>query len=150
MGRALPVSIVKSIRQIRRHHVGVGMKPGGFFFELLVHEGFTLGQITGGSWADVTASTLRYIADRLLTVGTTPVLDPAMGTAYTPTPTANAIAHAAGVFAVLASKSESALTASRCPSAAGWQRTFGTNTKVNGPVFVLPPDCRSDGTAVPI
>lgn len=63
-GQGAYVPTVKAVRQIRRAHLG-DAKPGVLYFELLVYEGFTLGPIKGESWAEITASTLRYLADRL-------------------------------------------------------------------------------------
>src|SRR5580704_9171300 len=62
-GQGAYVPTVKTVRQIRRTRLG-DAKPGGLYFELIVHEGFTNGEINGDSWAEITASTLRYIADR--------------------------------------------------------------------------------------
>ncbi len=143
------VPTVKTVRQIRRTHLG-DAKPGGLYFELIVHEGFTNGEIKGDSWAEITASTLRYIADRLLTVNAPPLCDPVLDQPYRPTPEPGSITHAAEVFAGLASDAERALTADQCPAAATWRIIFGPNSKVNGPVFELPTGCRSDGTVMPV
>jgi len=148
-GQGAYVPTVKTIRQIRRAHLG-DAKPGGLYFELIVHEGFTLGQIKGESWAEITAATLRYVADRLLTVGDTPLCDPVLEQPYHPRPDPGPVAHAAVVFARLASDAEAALTRERCPAAAVWRQIFGSNTKVNGPVFELPAGCRSDGSVMPV
>lgn len=148
-GQGAYVPTVKAVRQIRRAHLG-DAKPGGLYFELLVYEGFALGQIKGESWAEITASTLRYVADRLPTVGVTPLCDPALEQPYNPHPDPSAIAHAAAVFARLASDAEDALTSERCPAAARWRQIFGANTKANGPVFQLPAGCQSDGTVMPV
>jgi hypothetical protein len=148
-GQGAYVPTVKAVRQIRRAHLS-DAKPGGLYLELLVHEGFTLGQIKAESWAEITASTLRCLADRLLTVGVTPLCDPALEQPYNPQPDPGAIAHAAAVFARLASDADAALTSERCPAAAAWRQIFGSNTKVSGPVFELPAGCRSDGTVMPV
>lgn len=148
-GQGTYVPTVKTIRQIRRTHLG-DAKPGGFFFELLVHEGFTIGQVKGDSWAEITASTLRYLADRLLTVAATPLCDPVLEQPYNPQPSPAALTHAAAVFAQLAQRAEVAITAEKCAAAAAWRHIFGSNTKVNGPVFELPSGCRADGTPMPV
>lgn len=148
-GQRAYVPTVKAIRQIRRAHLG-DAKPGGFYFELLVHEGVTIGQIKGDSWAEITASTLRYLADRLLTVAATPLCDPVLDQPYNPQPSPAAVTHAAAVFAQLAQRAEVAITAEKCPAAAAWRHIFGSNTKVNGPVFELPSGCRADGTPMPV
>lgn len=148
-GQGAYVPTVKTVRQIRRAHLG-DAKPGGLYFELIVHEGFRLGQIKGESWAEITAATLRYVADRLLTVGAAPLCDPVLEQPFHPRPDPGAVVHAAGVFARLAADAEAALTRERCPAAAAWRQIFGSNTKVNGPVFELPAGCRSDGTVMPV
>lgn len=148
-GQGAYVPTVKAIRQIRKAHLG-DAKPGGLYFELLVYEGFTLGPITGDSWAEITTSTLRHLADRLITVGTTPLCDPVLEQPYNPQPDPDAIARAAAAFAQLAERAEAALTRERCPAAAAWRQIFGSNTKVTGPVFELPSGCRSDGSVMPV
>ncbi len=148
-GQGAYVPTVKTVRQIRRAHLG-DAKPGGFYFELMVHEGFTTGHVKGDSWAEITASTLRYLADRLITVSTTPLCDPVLEQPYNPEPSPSALSHAAGVFAQLTQKAEAALTAEKCPAAAAWRQIFGSNTKANGPVFELPSGCRADGTPTPV
>jgi hypothetical protein len=147
-GQGAYVPTVKAVRQIRRSHLG-DLKPGGFYFELLTYEGFSTGQITGNSWAEVTASTLSHLAVRLRTAGSEAVCDPALGQPYRPAPAPAALAHAADVFAGLAAKAQSALESDLCPAAAKWREIFGTNTQANGPVFPLPSGCRSDGTMMP-
>lgn len=149
VGQGAYVPTVKAIRQIRRAHLG-DAKPGGLYMELIVHEGFTLGAITGGYWADLTASTLAYLADRLVSASTTPVCDPSLGQPYSPPPDATALAHAATTFGRLASRAATALTADKCPAAAIWREIFGSNTKVGGPVFDLPAGCASDGSVMPV
>lgn len=148
-GTGVYVPTVKAVRQIRRTHLG-DAKPGGLYFELLVYEGFVGGDINGESWAEITAGALRYVAGRLLTVGTTPLCDPVLDQAYKPIPQPEMVAHAAAVFANLAADANKALTADKCPAAATWRNIFGSNTKVNGPVFELPTGCRSDGTVMPL
>ncbi|HKY14067.1 MAG TPA: hypothetical protein VJM33_04025 [Microthrixaceae bacterium] len=148
-GQGAYVPTVKSIRQIRRAHLQ-DAKPGGLFMELILYEGFTLNEIAGDTWADLTASALTYIADRLLTVTTTPLCDPALNQPYTPVPDTADLVHAATVFRTLASKASRALTADKCPAGALWREIFGSNTKVNGPVFEPPPGCTASGTVMPV
>jgi len=148
-GQGAYVPTVKAVRQIRCAHLG-DLKPGGLYFELLAYEGFANDQIVGDSWAEVTASALGYIAARLRTVGSSPVCDPVLDQPYRPSPEPAAISHAADVFAQVAAKAKSALHADLCAAAAAWREIFGTNTHTNGPVFPLPPNCRADGTTVPV
>jgi hypothetical protein len=148
-GQGAYVPTVKTIRQIRRHHLG-DRKPGGLFFELVTFEGFTSGGITGDTWAEIAAATLAYIAQRLTTVLAQPLCDPALGTPYAPAPDAGDVAHAATVFQRLATDAARALHDAECPAAATWRRIFGNNTQAHGPVFPLPAYCRDDGAAVPV
>jgi hypothetical protein len=148
-GAGAYVPTVKSIRQIRRVHLGA-RKPGGLFMELVVYEGFSLGAIVGESWADLASSTLSYIAARLPTVGLNPLCDPALDKPYAPTPDAIDIAMAASVFSNLAAKALTAVGAEKCVAAAIWREIFGTNTNVNGPVFELPSGCTADGGVMPV
>lgn len=142
-GQGAYVPTVKAVRQIRREHLG-DAKPGGFYLELCVHEGFAGGQIDGDSWAEITASALRFVARRLSTAQLSPLCDPILNKPYSPSPRPDALAHAADVFARLASQATIALEQQMCPAAATWRSVFGANAK--GPVFPLPPGCRSDGT----
>lgn len=148
-GQGAYVPTVKMIRQIRREKLG-DAKPGGLFMELLVYEGFLNGSISGDTWADLTASTLTYIANRLTTVTTTPLCDPALDQPYNPLPDPAATSHAATVFADLAAKATYALTADKCPAAASWRQILGSNTRANGPVFELPAGCTADGGVMPV
>jgi len=147
-GQGAYVPTVKAVRQIRSWYLGK-VKPGGLFFELIVYEGFDTGQITGSSWAEVTASALAYVAARLPTITVRPVCDPAMGQAYAPAPEPAALAQAALSFGGFAADAQRALTLDACPAAALWRRVFGENTHANGPVFPLPKNCREDGTIMP-
>ncbi|MBN4047677.1 hypothetical protein JYT71_01575 [Acidimicrobiaceae bacterium AH-315-P05] len=146
-GRGAYVPTVKAIRQIRSMHLRDD-KPGGLYFELLVYEGFNAGRIKGDSWAEVTTSALRYLADRLPSVLTSPLCDPVLEQPYSPLPRPELVVHAAEVFAGLANAAKDALTAERCPAAAAWRQIFGTNSK--GSVFEVPSGCRSDGTVMPV
>lgn len=148
-GQGAYVPTVKAIRQIRRHHLGP-LKPGGLYYELILYEGFTTGQITGESWAEVTSSALSYVAARLTTVFMTPLCDPALKQQYQPTPDPAAINQAAIAFAQLARDATTALHTDVCPAAAAWRRIFGDNGQANGAVFPLPTNCRADGSMMPV
>lgn len=139
------VPTVKAIRQIRRHHLG-DAKPGGFYLELCTYEVFAQGQVTGDSWAEVTATTLSAIARRLSSAIANPLCDPVLDRPYLPAPDAAALSRAATVFGQLAQQANAALPLEPCPASATWRRIFGANGK--GFVFPLPPNCGEDGTLV--
>lgn len=144
-GQGAYVPTVKAVRQVRRHHLG-DAKPGGLYVEMIVHEGFTGGDILGESWAEITASALTYVAQRLTTITSNPMREPALNQPYAPAPDPGAVAHAAGVFGALAAEARSALDLDPCPAAAIWRRIFGENSHAKGPVFDLPAGCRADGS----
>jgi hypothetical protein len=147
-GQGAFVPTAKAIKQIRRHHLG-DARPGGLYFEFALHEGFATGQITGNSWADVTAAALTFLADRLRTAITNPICDPVLLQRYEPAPDAAQLATASQTFGQLASMANRALTADKCPAAAAWRQIFGSNG--NGgtdSVFPLPAGCRADGSVM--
>lgn len=151
-GQGAYVPTVKVVRQVRRHHLGKA-RPGGFFFELIVFEAFSLGKVQGDTWAEVVASTLRYVADRLSTVAISPVCDPALATPFAPTPDPSDIGRAHQTFTSLALEAERAVVDELCPAAAAWRRILGENTKPDGvstPIFDLPSGCRADGSIAPV
>jgi hypothetical protein len=139
------VPTVKAIKQIRRHHLG-DQRPGGLFFEFILHEGFLAGEIRGDSWADVTASALAYIEARLSDAATRPVCDPALQAPFEPAPSSDEVSAATRTFTELKRRADEALEADRCAAAALWRGIFGTNDSGPPPVFPLPPGCRADGT----
>lgn len=79
------VRMVKEIKQIKAAHLR-DLKPSALFYEFILHEGFESGDIGGESWADMTSNALSYIADRLQTIETDPVCDPALHEPYRPMP----------------------------------------------------------------
>lgn len=147
-GQGSYVPTVKAIRQIRRWHLR-DAKPGGLYIELVLHEGFSAGEITGENWAGITASALGYVAHRLTTVAASPLCEPALNQPYVPAPDPQAISHAAAVFAGLAADARRAVDLDPCPAAAIWRRIFGDNAHAGGPVFPLPTGCREDGMLMP-
>ena len=74
---------VKLVRQTRRHHRG-DQKPGGLYFEILTYWAFQSGAITGDSFAEIFAQTLRAVATQLATGE--PATDPVLGRPYKPAP----------------------------------------------------------------
>jgi hypothetical protein len=142
-GQGAFVPTVKAVRQIRQAHLG-DAKPGGLYFELIIHQGFSDGAVTGDTWADLTASALTFVSQRLRTTPADPLCDPVLGEPYAPAPDSSALARAASVFEQLAVRAAAALNQDKCPAAAAWREVFGDNG--NGPVFPLPAGCRADGS----
>ena len=140
------VRIVKTVKQIKAHHLP-DAKPGGLYYEFILHEGFGSGQIAGDSWADITASALGFIARRLKTVANDPVCDPVLNLRYEPAPGLADLQRAQGLFDRLAGKAQRAITTTdRCQAAIEWQGVLGNNQHPHyRVVFPLPRGCRGDG-----
>ena len=140
------VRVVKTIKQVKEHHLG-GLKPGGLYYEFILHEGFGSGGISGDTWAEITASALEYLASRLGTAAWNPICDPVLGASYEPQPPPDMLAHARRTFGDLARKAQRAITISdRCQAAIEWRAVFGENgRRPQLHVFPLPAGCRADG-----
>lgn len=145
-GRGAYVPAVRAIKQVKSHHLPYA-KPSSLYYEFVLHEGFATGQITGSSWADVSATALAYIAQRLGTAETEPVRDPVLHEPYGPAPSAAELAAARAAFTDTAQRAQRALTADRCQAALEWRAVFGSNAK-HDPVFPLPAGCRGTGAAM--
>ncbi|MET0558424.1 MAG: nucleotidyltransferase [Solirubrobacterales bacterium] len=137
------VPTVKFVRQIRSHHLG-DAKPGGFYFELACYWAFERGEVSGSSYAEILATSLRSIARQLASGGV--LTDPVLGRPFAPAPGLGDLQSAATAFAALASQAEAALQAERCPAAAIWQRLLGANSRGN--CFPLPSGCDESGRAI--
>lgn len=136
------VPTVKLVRQTRREHLG-DAKPGGLYFEILTYWAFEAG-ITGSSWAEIFASTLRRIADQLASEDE--LTDPVLGEPYAPAPDATERRAAARVFQRLADEAAQALQLDKCPAAIVWRRILGSNDR--GACFPIPPGCDAEGRAI--
>ena len=136
--------MVKLVRQIRKHHFAEGQKPGGLYFELLTYWAFASG-VSGESVAEILAETLKRIAAQL--VSSPPLTDPVLHSPYRPEPDATALAAAAHVFGVIASKAQEALRQDRCAAAATWRWILGENDR--GHCFPIPPGCNANGNPIP-
>jgi hypothetical protein len=145
-GRGAYVPTVRAVKQVKAHHLP-GAKPSSLYYEFVLHEGFARGRITGSSWADVIASALTFVSERLGTGASEPVRDPVLREPYGPAPSATELAAACAVFDDAARRARRALTSDRCQAALEWRAVFGSNVK-NDPVFPLPPGCRGSGTAL--
>ncbi len=140
------VRCVKTIKQIKSHHLS-DVKPSSLFYEFILHEGFENGAIDGDSWAEITASTLDFIARRMGTVTTQPVCDPVLGIPYQPLPTDGSLETCRHLFDDLGAKAAfAASTTDRCQAAINWRTIFGANPK-HSVLFPLPPGCRGSGVA---
>lgn len=140
------VRTVKTIKQVKSHHL-TGIRPSALYYEFILHEGFSSGAINGDSWADLTASALAYIAQRLTEVTSRPVCDPILDSPYAPRPSESEIEHARNVFNELARSARRALVADRCQAAIEWRSVLGGNGKLDH-VFPLPSGCRETGVAM--
>lgn len=133
------VPTVKLMRQIRSHHRG-DRKPGGLFIELHTYWAFERG-ITGDTWPEVLAATLRSVADAMSSRD--PLIDPVLGTEYEPLPGQAELDANARQFHELARRAERALVFEKCPAAAEWRAILGQNER--GHCFPLPEDCGEGG-----
>ena len=140
------VPVAKTVKQVKEQHLS-DVKPSALYYEFILHEGFRLRRISGDSWADITASALGYIADRLGEAVSDPICDPVLGVCYEPQPSTQVLMHARSKFESLAGKSQQAImTGNRCQAAVHWRAVFGQNGRPpHSDVFPLPPGCRSDG-----
>jgi Second Messenger Oligonucleotide or Dinucleotide Synthetase domain len=139
------VPTVKLVRQTRAAHLG-DAKPGGLYFEILTYWAFDAG-VTGGSFAEIFAAALAWIAQRLGTVAIDPLLDPALMAPYAPAPSLAEVANAQAVFTELAGKAAMALkTEDECLAAAQWRQILGENDQ--GAVFPLPAGCTEEGRRI--
>lgn len=141
------VRTVRSVKQVKAHHLP-DAKPSALFYEFILYDGFADGAISGGSWADLTASALAYVADRLRDLDTRPVCDPVLREPYQPLSSPSDIATASGVFDEVARGAARAVRANtRCQAAIEWRQVFGGNEHRDH-VFPLPPGCRATGATM--
>ena len=143
-GRGAYVPLVKLVRQTRQHHLGDN-KPGGLYFEMVTFDVVT--GVSGNSFAELFAGTLRAIAIRLASAFSSPVMDPALNTPYNPIPRPDDISAATQIFSSLAAKADRALQVGLCEAAVLWREILGDNEL--GAVFILPPGCDETGRDVP-
>jgi len=144
-GQGMYVPTVKFVRQIRRHHLGES-KPGGLYFELLTYWAFNAGLENDGSFAEVLAEVLEFIAQRLDAAPGDPVMDPALNRPFEPRPTLAELQAAGTKFSELARMAHRALSEERCPAAALWRRILGQNRR--GWCFTLPEGCDEQGREI--
>jgi hypothetical protein len=146
-GKGAYVRVVKTVRQLKKHHLE-DAKPSSLYYELLLHEGFEGGAITGDSWAEVTSSALDYSSRRLGNALDEPVSDPVLDEPYAPAPSVAELDRARQVFDEHARRARRAVrTTERCQAALEWRQVFGGN-ETNDHVFPLPDGCRGTGVAM--
>ena len=146
VGAGAYVRTVRAVRQVKSHHLRHA-KPSSLYYELIMHEGFIGGAIAGDTWADITASALRYIASRLATAAVDPVCDPVLQQPYLPAPSAAELGAARAVFDDQARRAERACADTRCQAAITWRSVFGSNAKLDN-VFPMPDGCRGTGAVM--
>ena len=146
VGAGAYVRTVRAVRQVKSHHLRHA-KPSSLYYELILHEGFAGGAIAGDTWADITASALRYIASRLAAAAVDPVCDPVLHQPYLPAPSAAELDAARAVFDGEARRAARACSEARCQAAIGWRSVFGGNAKLDN-VFPMPDGCRGTGAAM--
>jgi hypothetical protein len=143
-GQGAFVPVVKLMRQAREHHRG-DAKPGGLYIELAVYHTFLAG-LQAESFAELLAGTLQAVAGRLQVASVKPLIDPALGTPFTPPPDEGELAHTANTFSTLAAKAARALVVDACQAAVLWREILGRNDR--GVVFPLPSGCDETGKAI--
>ncbi|MBW3576152.1 MAG: hypothetical protein KY462_00125 [Actinobacteria bacterium] len=141
------VPTVKTLKQVKSSHLE-DTKPSFLYYEFALHEGFAAGDIQGDSWADVTASALKFLAARLAEVDARPVCDPVLDQPYAPAPAPDDVAAARETLDALARRAQRAVTTQdACQAAIEWRHILGGNRKMDN-VFPLPPGCRSTGVVM--
>lgn len=137
--------VARLLRQSRHVHLGED-RPGGLYTEVAAYYAWTEGHVSGESWAELLASSLRHAAARfrLAAIGGLP--DPVLGTPMKPELTTEQWTHGAEVFEGLAAKASEALGSDRCRAAFLWRQILGDNDR--GPVLPLPSGCDANGFPV--
>ena len=138
------VPLVKLIRQTRRTHLG--LRPGGFYFEILAFHAAE-GGLDRQSVAALFTSALARIAERLqLAAAGVAVTDPSMpGKIIEIRATDTQMRQAADEIADIASQAATALSADKCRAATTYREILGRNAEGHW-VMEMPPGCNEDGT----
>ena len=143
-GQGAYVPVVKLVRQTRRFHLE-DAKPGGLYFEIMTHWLFA-GGLTGDSWAELFARTLRGVHEALIRAQVDPVLDPVLDRPFEPQLEQSELKEAEAIYERLASDGEAALESDVCAAAILWRSILGTNER--GQVFPLPEGCDEYGRKI--
>ncbi|MBY4226751.1 nucleotidyltransferase [Rhodococcus fascians] len=134
--------IVRLLRQVRHVHLE-GQRPGGLFVEIAAYYDWKQGLVTGTSWAELLASTMEHVAQRLLDSAQDGLPDPILGTPLKPALDPWQWTSAGQTFERLAGEAREALTAERCRAAKLWRDILGTNDR--GQILPLPDGCDAAG-----
>lgn len=137
--------VVRLLRQVRHVHLGED-RPGGLYTEVAAYYAWTEGRVTGESWAELLANSLRHLAARFRSAANGGLPDPVLGTPMKPELTSEQWTHGAGVFEKLAAKAAEALGSDRCRAAFLWRQILEDNDR--GPVLPLPSGCDANGFPV--
>jgi len=140
------VPIVKLIRQTRRTRVGVGMRPGGFLFEILTYHAFANG-LDGDNLPQLYVSAMESTAALLENViAGDPVEDPTMPGAHISVRATNGEWEAAADrWSEAATDAGTALKEKDvCEAAKLYRALLGTNGD-DEVVFPMPAACDEDG-----
>jgi hypothetical protein len=137
--------VVRLLRQARHVHLGEN-RPGGLYTEVAAYYAWTERRVTGESWAELLASSLRHVAAGFRSAAVGGLPDPELGTPMKPELAPEQWTHGADVFDGLAAKAAEALGSERCRAAFLWRQILGDNDR--GPVLPLPSGCDANGFPV--
>lgn len=137
--------VARLLRQVRHVHLGED-PPGGLYTEVAAYYAWTEGRVTGESWAELLANSLRHVAARFRSAAIGGLPDPVLGTPLKPELTTEQWTRGAEVFEGLAAKAAEALGSERCRAAFLWRQILGDNDR--GSVLPLPPGCDANGFPV--
>lgn len=138
--------IVRLLRQVRHTHLGEA-RPGGLYVEIAAYYVWEANLVSGGSWAELLAASLRQVSTEFSKAITNGMADPILGTSLTPGLSAQQWRTAASLFIELADKADEASSSGRCRAAKIWREILGANER--GQILPLPPGCAADGSVVP-
>jgi hypothetical protein len=134
--------INRLLRQTRQVHLGT-LRPGGLFTEIAAYYVWTDQLVTGTSWAELLASTLKHVAARFEQCAGEGLLDPVLETALKPELEPWQWMSACETFTRLANQAAEALDSEPCRAAKIWRDILGTNER--GQVLPLPNGCDAAG-----
>lgn len=134
--------VVRLMRQIRHVHLG-DARPGGLAVEVGCFHAWKTGSISGGSYAELLASTLDAVAAEFRKAADKGLADPVFGTKMQPELSPSQWNDAAWRLEDFAAMGRDALAADKCRAAKIWRDILGTNDR--GQVLPLPDGCDAAG-----
>lgn len=137
--------VVRLLRQVRHIHLG-GQRPGGLFVEIAAYYVWNERLVTGTSYPQLLASTLKHVGARLIDSAVGGLPDPVLDTPLKPDLEPWQWTSAGQTFERLAREAYEALDAERCRAAKLWRDILGTNDR--GQVLPLPDGCDAAGFPV--